>query len=105
MFLGLSLLNVAQVHSCYCMCLNLYEIVQNIVQEFTYNLILIQDDLMQLLTGNALVWSLAMWESCSPVRQDDASFSTKMRKVFDHPVNGVGISLNSFCLFVRVFIV
>lgn len=44
--------------------------------------------LIGCLRGNALSWASAEWERSSAACSSYASFTEKMRKVFDHPVRG-----------------
>lgn len=43
---------------------------------------------MALLTGKALTWATAVWESGSSICRDADLFCREMRKVFDHLVSG-----------------
>ncbi|KAI4901307.1 hypothetical protein NFI96_004115 [Prochilodus magdalenae] len=44
--------------------------------------------MMSLLTGRALAWATALWESNNPACLSSVAFTTAMRRTFDGPVRG-----------------
>lgn len=54
---------------------------------------------MGLLRGNTLSWATAVWEQQSLITNSNAAFTTEMKRVFDHLVDGKDASeaLLSLC--------